>query len=559
MSKAASSAARGLLLTAAALLFLAVATTASAQQGDAGCDGPLVVTSSGIVCGLEVPAYDGAAETVEAFLGIPFAETTAGENRWRPPVPKAPWTEPLEALEYGPPCPQSDFENQPQRGAYSEDCLHLNVWTPASDLAGRPVIVFVYGGAFVTGSNAAELYPGGPVVYDGGRLAATQDVVVVTINYRVGSLGFLAGVGGLEGNYGLRDQQLAMRWVKENAAAFGGDPDRVTLAGQSAGAMSVTAHLTAVPSSQGLFSSAIVMSNPAGLPYKDMTEARRVGEAFGRAAGCPRWGDVLACLRALPVEEVLTTQTSRLVATSILRSGVEGLLLWSPVVDGEFLVGVPLGEAFSRGYEVPAMIGTTTGEGATFGYGDGSRMGFLEMSIAAQVLLGREASDIVMGRYSQGFGRDHRQAWMQMFTDVVFRCPSLGLALAGSAPTFVYEFEHVPEVGIGESAACDELACHSEDVPYVFGVAAGERYFTGDERRLSDYVQRLWGAFVHDPWGFRGVGPEWPPYDGQTYQVLALDITPGVRPADLRGCDVAAEIGAIRGIIDRLPELPDLP
>src|SRR5690606_4249664 len=481
---------RALLVTALAAA-IAMSGTADAQPGDAACGGPLVNTSSGPLCGLEVPAYDGADVTVQAFLGVPYAETTAGANRWRPPVPRAPWTAPLLAHDHGPPCPQAADELLPQRDEPSEDCLHLSVWTPAADGAGRPVIVYLYGGAFVNGSTVALLYEDGPLVYDGARLAATQDVVVVTINYRVGSLGFLAGVGGLEGNYGLRDQQLAMRWVKENAAAFGGDPDRVTLAGQSAGAMSVTAHLTAVPSSQGLFSSAIVMSNPAGLPYKDMTEARRVGEAFGRAAGCPRWGDVLACLRALPVEEVLTTQTSRLVATSILRSGVEGLLLWSPVVDGEFLVGVPLGEAFSRGYEVPAMIGTTTGEGATFGYGDGSRMGFLEMSIAAQVLLGREASDIVMGRYSQGFGRDHRQAWMQMFTDVVFRCPSLGLALAGSAPTFVYEFEHVPEVGIGESAACDELACHSEDVPYVFGVAAGERYFTGDERRLSDYVQRL--------------------------------------------------------------------
>ncbi|HZW26829.1 MAG TPA: carboxylesterase family protein [Trueperaceae bacterium] len=553
---------RALLVTALAAA-IAMSGTADAQPGDAACGGPLVNTSSGPLCGLEVPAYDGADVTVQAFLGVPYAETTAGANRWRPPVPRAPWTAPLLAHDHGPPCPQAADELLPQRDEPSEDCLHLSVWTPAADGAGRPVIVYLYGGAFVNGSTVALLYEDGPLVYDGARLAATQDVVVVTLNYRVGALGFLAGVGGLEGNYGLRDQQLAMRWVKENAAAFGGDPERVTLAGQSAGAMSVTAHLTAVPSSTGLFSAAIVMSNPAGLPYKDMTEARRVGEAFARAAGCPRRGDPVACLRALPVEEVLETQTRRLVVTSVLRSGVDGLLLWSPVVDGEFLVGVPIGEAFASGYDVPAMIGTTTGEGVIFGYGGGARMGFMEMSVAAQVLLGRQAGDLVMRHYSPGFGRDQRPAWMQMFTDVVFRCPSLGLALAGSAPTYVYEFEHLPDQGLYRVPACAELSCHSQDVPYVFGVASGPRSFTPAERELSGFVQGLWGAFAHDPHGLEGTdlggGSTWPRYQASDHLVLALDLEPYVREADLSGCDVAAEVGLIRGIVDRLPELPDLP
>ncbi len=526
-----------------------------------GCAGPLVGTSHGPVCGLELPAYEGAEATVRAFLGIPYAETTAGENRWRPPVPKAAWTEPFIADEYGAPCPQVADELQPQRGETSEDCLTINVWTPAADGAARPVFVFVYGGAFVSGSTAAELYDGGPLVYDGARLAATQDIVVVTFNYRLGALGFLAGVGGLEGNYGLRDQQLALRWVQENAAAFGGDPRRVTLAGQSAGAMSVTAHLTAVPSSDELFNAVIVMSNPAGLPYKEMSEATRLGQAFGVAAGCPRRGDQLACLRALPVEEVIETQTTRLAVTSILRSGADGLLLWSPTVDGEFLVGVPIGEAFANGYDVPAMIGTTTGEGVIFGYGGGSRMGFVGMSIAAQVLLGRDAGDLVTRHYSPGFGRDHRSAWMDMFTDVVFRCPSLGLALAGSAPTYVYEFEHLPSHGLGVdwAAACTEQTCHSEDVPYVFGTAGGNKPFTPAERELSDTMQSLLGAFAHAPntlsWRPLAGGLRWPEYEAPGRQVLAIGLTPHVREADLSGCDLAAKVGQIRGIIDRLPEL----
>lgn len=548
----------GAAALAAVIAGLAVAPTARAQ-GAAPCDGPLVQTSAGPVCGLELPAYDGADVTVQAFLGIPYAESTAGENRWRPPVPKAAWTEPFLAHDYGSPCPQGADELLPQRGEKSEDCLSLNVWTPAADGAGRPVIVYVYGGAFVTGSTAAQLYPDGPLVYDGGRLAATQDVVVVTLNYRVGALGFLAGVGGLEGNYGLKDQQLALRWAQANVAAFGGDPARVTLAGQSAGAMSATAHLTAIPSSRGLFSAAIVMSNPAGMPYRGMDEATRLGMAFGDAAGCPRRGDQLACLRALPFEEIVETQTVRLVVTSVLRSGVDGLLLWSPVVDGEFLVGVPIGEAFAHGFAVPAMIGTTTGEGVIFGYGGGARMGFMEMSVAAQVMLGRRAGDLVMRHYTPGFGRDHRPAWMDMFTEVVFRCPSLGLALANGAPSYVYEFEHLSSLGLYQAAACREQACHSEDVPYVFGTAAGEKAFTPEERELSDFLQGLWGAFAHAPntmgWTELGDGLRWPRYDASDRRVLAIGLEPHVREANLAGCDVAAEVGQIRGIVDRLPEL----
>ncbi len=546
-------------LAAAALALASLGAAHVRAQGVPACGGPLVHTSAGPVCGLEGPAYEGAVETVHSFLGIPYAESTAGENRWRPPVPKAGWTEPLLAAEYGAPCPQGADELLPQRGAMSEDCLTVNVWTPAADDGGRPVIVYLYGGAFVTGSTAAELYDGGPLLYDGGRLAVSQDVVVVTLNYRVGALGFLAGVGGLEGNYGLRDQQLALRWVQENAAAFGGDPRRITLAGQSAGAMSVAAHLTAVPSSRGLFGAVIVMSNPAGLPYKEMDEAARLGAAFGAAAGCPRRGDQVACLRALPFEDIVDTQTTRLVVTSVLRSGADGLLLWSPTIDGEFLVGVPIGEAFASGYDVPAMIGTTTGEGVIFGYGGGSRMGFMEMSIAAQVMLGRRAGDLVMRHYSPGFGRDHRPAWMDMFTEVVFTCPSLGLALAGRAPTYVYEFEHLSSLGLYQASACREQACHSEDVPYVFGTAAGDKPFTPAERQLSDLVQRLWGAFAHAPntlfWTDLGDGLRWPRYEPEGRQVLAIGLEPSVREADLSGCDVAAEVGQIRGIIDRLPEL----
>ena len=255
------------LLTLAAILGRTVmAEAGSVRFGtftDTACSTPAVATKSGPVCGT---GRTVGPSSLAAFLGIPFAESTAGANRWMPPFPKAAWTEVRPATAFGPACPQNVFA--PGGRPQSEDCLSLNVWRPAASAgtssAGTssdpklPVMVFIYGGAFVIGSSG-EPNPDQPYL-DGSSLVAKQKMVVVSLNYRLGPLGFLAGTAGLKGNFGFMDQQLALRWVRDNIAGFGGDSTRVTLSGQSAGAMSVGLHLLSSPSSMPLFRSAIAVA-----------------------------------------------------------------------------------------------------------------------------------------------------------------------------------------------------------------------------------------------------------------------------------------------------------
>lgn len=233
----------------------ALTSTMAMAQVSGDCPTGVVTTTTGPVCG-QVVALDGVGE-VQAFLGIPYAEAPVVDLRWRAPVPRPPWDAPWAASAFGSRCPQNPGLEAATTTGVDEDCLCVNVWTPRRDGVGRPVLVFIHGGAFVTRSSAAELMAGGPYLYDGSRFAATQDVVVVSLNYRIGALGFLAGIGDLTGNDGLLDQQLALAWVRENAHAFGGDATRIALAGESAGAISVATHLIAMPSSTNLFQSAI--------------------------------------------------------------------------------------------------------------------------------------------------------------------------------------------------------------------------------------------------------------------------------------------------------------
>jgi carboxylesterase type B len=260
-----------------------------------GCTVGPVAVSAGQLCGVQVTS---ANEAVHLYRGIPYGEDTGGANRWQPPVAKAAWQGTLPATEFGDICAQAPpgFPSPPS----SEDCLSLNVWTPA-DARGSslPVLVFLHGGGFEDGSGSIPLY-------DGAYLAASQDVVVVTINYRLGALGFLAGYGGLGGNYGLRDQQLALSWVQGNIHAFGGDATSVMLFGESAGAMSTGLHMLSIPSSADLFSAALMESNPAGLPYKPLPEAALFGATLAKVLGCETGG--LDCMRAKTAEEIVAAQ-----------------------------------------------------------------------------------------------------------------------------------------------------------------------------------------------------------------------------------------------------------
>src|SRR3984885_6148143 len=254
-----------LLAVSTAATVLSAGAGRAAAAPSSGSSGPVVNTAGGLVRGT-------SSSGVSTFLGLPYAAPPVGDLRWRPPAPAAGWRGIRDATQFGPSCPQAQVGNPLlPPGTISEDCLYLNVYAPAvgsDDQGGRPVLVWIHGGGLVQ-DGARD--------YDGSKLAA-DGVVVVTINYRLGALGFLAHPalasrpGGSAGNYGLMDQQAALRWVQRNIARFGGDPRNVTIAGQSAGGLSVLAQLVS-PGARGLFQRAIVQSGAFALNQQPLATA----------------------------------------------------------------------------------------------------------------------------------------------------------------------------------------------------------------------------------------------------------------------------------------------
>src|SRR6516164_7334651 len=297
-----------------AALTLAATGATAAKAGAAASahgSGPIVTTDDGAVRGVVVPGG-------YTFRGLPYAAPPTGNLRWRPPAPPAEWHGVREATQFAPSCPQQVPNPSLPPGPLSEDCLYLNVNTPGLPIdtgdnrlrhgsdqdgdGGLPVIVWIHGGGLTKDAGRN---------YDPAKLAA-DGVVVVAINYRLGALGFLAHPalasrpGGPAGNYGLMDQQAALRWVQDNIAHFGGDPGNVTIAGESAGGLSVLAHLVS-SGSRGLFQKAIIQSGSFALNQRPLAAAEAAGEAFATAAGCPgQTAQTAACLRNLPVANLVT-------------------------------------------------------------------------------------------------------------------------------------------------------------------------------------------------------------------------------------------------------------
>src|SRR6516162_8576129 len=300
---AACCAALAALALAAAGATAATAGTRAVASGSGG--GPVVPTGDGPVRGV-------TAGGINEFLGIPYAAPPTGNLRWRPPQPPAEWQGVRDATQFWPSCPQPPQGNATfPPGAISEDCLYLNVYSPAqtgndrgnTDQNGRPGLVWIHGGGLTSDASRN---------YDPAKLAA-DGVVAISINYRLGALGFLAHPalasrpGGPAGNYGLMDQQAALRWVRDNIAGFGGNPDNVTIAGESAGGLSVLAQLVST-GARGLFQKAIIESGSFALNQRPLADAEAAGEAFATAAGCPgQTAQTAQCLRNLPVTNLVNT------------------------------------------------------------------------------------------------------------------------------------------------------------------------------------------------------------------------------------------------------------
>src|SRR3954453_1727045 len=267
---------------------------ASAARTGSHSSGPVVRTHAGVLRG-------SRADGVDSFLGIRYAKAPVGHLRWQPPRPASPWPGVRPALRFGNRCPQLASTNGPQ--SLSEDCLFLNVWRPSHTGKHRafPVLVFIHGGGLLNGSSNQ---------HEGTAIVRRDGIIVVSFNYRLGPFGFLAhpaltAAQGESGNYGFQDQQAALRWVRRNIAAFGGDPRRVTIDGESAGGWSVCGHLTS-PGSRGLFSAAIIQSGSC--PSVPEEQAEQNGTAFANSVGCTDPQTALACLRNADVLTLLNAQ-----------------------------------------------------------------------------------------------------------------------------------------------------------------------------------------------------------------------------------------------------------
>jgi para-nitrobenzyl esterase len=469
------------------------------------------------------------------FRGIPFAGDTSGHQRWRRPEPPRSWSGIFDADRFGPIAPQSppvpgmSIPGDPIED--SEDCLSLNVWTPGIDDSMRPVMVWIHGGGFTSGNGASLLYRG-------DRLARIGDVVVVTINYRLGALGFLAhpSLGDQEpgfGNWGLYDQLAALRWVNENISNFGGDPEKVTVFGESAGGMSISALLSA-SAAKGLFQRAIVQSGPP--TCGSAAWAQRRASSFSSKL----WpsGD-----RTIPngSEPQLDRGAFERISPEDLVSAARQLepegnglpLPFLPVVDGGLLSELPADAVRGgSGHNVPLMIGTNRDECTFFALADPGARGLDDERLARRVaaLTEEEFAGQLLHEYRQArSGRvepiDPLALWVAITTDLVFRMPSMAFAEAqrdAGAHVYTYLFTwSSPFLGgiLGST--------HALEVPFVFGTAGERRVqpYSGSgpaALALSEAMMRSWVAFASsgDP-SCEEVG-EWPVYDTDKRKTMVL-------------------------------------
>jgi len=478
-------------------------------------------------------------EGVVAFRGIPYAAPPVGPRRFAAPAPPEPWTGVRDAGGFGPSAPQPPLRLPlpgMDVGPTDEDCLYLNVWTPAADGARRPVMVWIHGGGFVIGS-------GSQTVYDGAALAARGEVVVVTLNYRLGPLGFLylpelcPDLEGAVGNCGLRDQVAALRWVREHAAAFGGDPEQVTIFGESAGGMSVGT-LLGTPAARGLFARAIPQSGAAHNVHTRRT-ATQVAERFLEELGVPP-ADAARSLREIPPERLLDTHSQ-----TMLKLGTTlGLLPFQPLVDGDLLREPPL-DAVRAGAApgVALMTGTTRDEWRLFGFMDPGIARLDEAGLHKR--LARQVPDPAAlvetyrkAREAEGLSTAPPDLYFAIETDRVFRVPACRLAEAQSAhgaPVFFYRFDWETTFMDGALGAC-----HAVELPFVFGktgVPGAEFFGAGspEGERLAERAMDAWLAFARtgDPSHPGLPGGRWEPWDPERRATLLFgrDCRPALDPA----------------------------
>jgi para-nitrobenzyl esterase len=482
----------------AGIVAVSLATCLPAAPAE-GAAAPVVRTTAGRI--------RGVAGEVEVWKGIPYAAPPIGRLRWRPPEPMRPWAGVRDATHLGNDCMQLPWIVSSGQ-ATSEDCLTLNVWRAHTRAgASRPVLVYFYGGGFIGGTAAYDLYSGEQLAQDGA--------IVVTINYRVGILGFLAhpmlsaeSPHRVSGNYGLLDQIAALRWVRANIAAFGGDPERITVFGESAGAASI-AYLMSSPLAKGLFARAILLS-PALPPLPELAAAEAQGAKLGAD---------IATLRAMEPKELLKHNFEFSPPT-----GFEILELHfpTPVVDG-YLLPVAPRSAFASGAvnAVDTIVGSNTVEGRMF-RDPAKPLPLAEYADWVRSRFGTLAPEMLR-LYPASSDAEAEAAVTAIVGDVVFN-EGVRLVARGAAARSPRVYRYLFTKARG---SVPPPPTHSEAIPYVFGTFDAPAFTprpaaVAEDRALSAVIRRAWLRFAAhgDPNG-EGL-PAWPAYDAATDPYLEL-------------------------------------
>ncbi len=491
-------------------------TTAPSCTVGASTDPLVAPTTRGLIKGKRV-------DSTVAFLGVPFAAPPVGALRFAPPTEHACWTGVRTTTAFGAACPQKNQSTGSVEG--SEDCLTLNVWTPKLDPAARlPVLVFLYGGGNLVGRTDEHLLTN---LYDGRALAMREQAVVVTPSYRLGALGFFAdpslddeSPSRVSGNQGTLDHIAALQWVQANIAAFGGDPTRVMLFGESAGAINVCT-LVASPLAAGLFGSALMESGSCGAHSQASQKA--TSAALARKLGCV--SDVATCMRSLTAEQIIAAtqgfpELLKGLTTLDPVAGLVGTLPWSSSVDGYVLGDFPLKVIAAGAHnQVPLAVGSNANEGVVFTqpglYSCAQYRSELKSMFAAN-------ADRVLMEYPCNFWQP-RQGWIDVVTDFLFTCTSRHAARAAApkSSVFRYFFTHAADYGLDAASG----AYHSAELAYVFRTFAARAYLpTAAEQTLANNIEDYWGSLAAT--GSPTTGAlRWPVYTQPSEQVLHLDTT----------------------------------
>jgi para-nitrobenzyl esterase len=458
-------------------------------NGDAGAIRTQVTIDDGV---LEGRIVNG---NIRSFLGIPYAKPPVGALRWAAPQKNDGWATIKDAGKFGPRCAQLESTVLQNAASNDEDCLYLNVWSPLTAKSKLPVMVWIHGGGNVNGSASEPV----PFVKSGffysGEFLAQRNVVVVSLNYRLGVFGFfghpdLAKEGSPLGNQGLLDQQLALEWVKNNVAKFGGDPSNVTIFGESAGSQDVCLHVAA-PKSRGLFHRAISESGGCTAHEQVAADAAELTTTLAAKVGCKGDG-VLACLRGKSVADLLAAVPT---GTTVGQG-------FGPIVDGDFMPDQPR-TLYDAGNiaKVPYILGSNTDEGTLFTVGQPQVASESELTAQLAKNFTPPPAEIEalypLGATVDG-GSPYTDVLARVFGDAVLICTTYDTAVraakAGSS-VYMYNFDipvDIPGLNLG--------ATHGSELVYVFGTATN---FTAETRKVSDRVQTYWTNFANtgDPNG----------------------------------------------------------